>query len=120
MLWHTEVLWIQNVLQELKIILPQAPFIFCDNFRFGALAKHPVLHSITKYVEVDFHFIQERVLNGKIDVKYTPTQEQIAYIMTYFLGTTHFQELCTKLTVMARDMSTREDLNPCNYTQSLL
>ncbi|RVW86354.1 Retrovirus-related Pol polyprotein from transposon RE2 [Vitis vinifera] len=61
-----ELYWIRMLLKELHISLPTAPTIWCDNSGALALASNPVFHARTKHIEVDFHFIREKVANRDI------------------------------------------------------
>jgi hypothetical protein len=54
----------------LKIPLPAANFLWCENISALALAFNPVFHAGTKYTEVDYHFVCKRVLNRDIIVKF--------------------------------------------------
>ena len=45
-----------------------------------------MLHARTKHIEVHYHFVQERVLDGNIDLTYVRTDEQVADIFTKALG----------------------------------
>jgi len=41
------------------------------------LAKNPIAHGRSKYIETRFHFIREQVTKGMIDVVYCPTEAQL-------------------------------------------
>lgn len=56
----TELLWIEELLSELNVESPCTPLIFYDNHGVGALTKHLMFHSRTKYIEINFHFIHEK------------------------------------------------------------
>ena len=45
-----EILWIKSLLRELKITLPQAPVVWCDNLGVAAMAAKPVYHAGTRQV----------------------------------------------------------------------
>ena len=45
-----------------------------------------MFHARTKHIEVHYHFVQERVLDADIDLKYVRTDEQVADIFTKALG----------------------------------
>jgi hypothetical protein len=45
-----------------------------------------MFHARTKHIEVHYHFIREKVLQGEINMKLTPTKEQVADIFTKGLG----------------------------------
>ncbi|RVW86355.1 Retrovirus-related Pol polyprotein from transposon RE1 [Vitis vinifera] len=56
-----ELVWIQSLLQEL--CLPTSPpILWCDNQSAAHLAANPVFHSRSKHIELDLHFIREKVL----------------------------------------------------------
>lgn len=57
-------------------------FLWCDNVSALDLASNPVFHARTKHIEVDYHFIREKVLNGDILVKFISILDQVADIFT--------------------------------------
>jgi hypothetical protein len=83
----TKMYWIRMLLRELHLPLLSSPTPWCDNFGTLALASNPVFHARTKYIEVDFHFIREKVTNKDITLKYLPTLDQLADIFTKGLTT---------------------------------
>ncbi len=40
-----------------------------------ALASNPIYHARTKHVEVDYHFIREKVLHKDIAISYLSTHD---------------------------------------------
>ncbi|XP_028084752.1 uncharacterized protein LOC114285870 [Camellia sinensis] len=60
---HTaaELCWLQQVLKELSISYSSLSVLWCDNVYAMALASNPVFHACSKYIEIDCHFIRERV-----------------------------------------------------------
>ena len=81
-----EVTWLQMLLEDLGIQVQVPIVIYCDNLSSIQLARNPVLHARTKHIEVHYHFVQERVLDGNIDLMYVRTDEQVANIFTKALG----------------------------------
>lgn len=60
---HTtsKVLWMESLLQELSIPhLPQT--LLCDNLSYVMLSHNPILHARIKHVELDIHFVREKLL----------------------------------------------------------
>ena len=71
-------MWIQTILTELNIKTPIAARLWCDNIGATYLSANPVFHARTKHVEVDFHFVRERVARKLLDIKFIPTGDQLA------------------------------------------
>ena len=54
---------------------------FCDNLSSIRLAKNPIFHARTKHIEVHYHYIREKVLEGEIEMVPNKTDEQIINIL---------------------------------------
>lgn len=61
------------------------------------IAHNLVPHDRTKHVEIDKHFIKEKLENGLIVMPYIPTVEQVANILTKRLPKKQFDDLVSKL-----------------------
>ena len=49
--------------ESVRILRLSSPLvIWCDNFGVTFLPTNPIMHSQTKHMEIDFHFIQQKVL----------------------------------------------------------
>lgn len=94
-----EVIWIESLLHELSIHLHRPSILWCDNLGAGSLASNPAFHARTKHLEIDLHFVRDRVLDKKLDVRYVDSTHQIADIFTKPLPHSSFSYLCTKLTL---------------------
>jgi hypothetical protein len=46
------------------------------------VVHNPILHARTKHIEIQYHFIRERNQVGDIIVRFVPTHEQQADILT--------------------------------------
>jgi hypothetical protein len=97
--------------KELGVVLKCAPVLWYDNISALALASNPVFHARTKHIEVDYHFVREKVLNGDIVIKFISTNDQIADIFTKGLSTTQFHLLKSKLMVEPSPISLRGDVS---------
>lgn len=96
----TEVIWHKALLQELHVDTDSScAVLWCDNIGAGSLASNPVFHSRTKHIEVDVHFIREKIAAKEVDVRHVPTEHQVSDILTKPLYETRFVFLRDKLTI---------------------
>ena len=75
--------------------------ILCDNTYGINISKNPVMHSKTKHVPIQFHFLREQVTEKNIKLEYVETIEQIANIFTKTLPRETFEYLRQKLGVIS-------------------
>ncbi len=75
-----EAIWLRNLMAQLTCDAeyPQAVVIYGDNQGAIALAKNPQFHARTKHIDIQTHFIREKVAEGSIDLAYVPTDQMIA------------------------------------------
>ncbi|GJR80582.1 hypothetical protein Tco_0151367 [Tanacetum coccineum] len=69
----------------------------CDNKRTIALSCNNVQHSMSKHIDIRFHFIKEHVENGVIELYFVNTEYQIADIFTKALARERIEFLINKL-----------------------
>lgn len=101
-----ECYWLRNLLTELHVRVDKATVIYCDNVSAVYLSENPVHHRRTKHVELDIHFVRERVALGQFRVLQIPTQHQIADIMTKGLPTPLFEDFRNSLCIRHGEAST--------------
>jgi hypothetical protein len=94
-----ELSWIQALLSELEFPLKNVPLTWCDNMSARSLASNLVYHARTKHIELDVHYVRDRVLQNKLKVCYIPSSDQIADCLTKPLGHSQFHCLINKLGV---------------------
>ena len=70
------------MLKELEFPLTECPITWCDNMGASALASNPVYHARTKHIELDVHFIRDKVLAKELEIRYVPTSDQVADCLT--------------------------------------
>jgi hypothetical protein len=106
-----ELFWLRMLFKELGVPLPVAPVIWCDNISVLALASNPVFHARIKHIEVDYHFVREKVVNRHILIKFISTNDQIVNIFTKGLTTARFNFLKSKLMIEPPPISLRGDVS---------
>ncbi|KAA0036967.1 putative mitochondrial protein [Cucumis melo var. makuwa] len=70
-----EEIWLQKVLSDLHQECETPLKLFCDNKAAISIANNPVQHDRTKHVEIDRHFIKERLDSGSICIPYIPSSQ---------------------------------------------
>jgi hypothetical protein len=92
-----ELLWIQALLKELGLFLSSAPILFCDNIGATYLSSNPAYHARTKHIEIDYHFVRDRVASKTLMVKFLSSKAQLADVLTKPLVSHRFNFLKTHL-----------------------
>ena len=94
-----EACWLRQLLQELHEPLRCATVVYCDNVSVVYLSTNPVQHQRMKHIEIDLHFVRERVALGDVHVLHVPTALQFADIFTKGLPSTVFLDFPHNLNV---------------------
>ena len=94
-----ELLWLTHLLHDLKVPIPQQPLLLCDNKSAIFLSSNPVSHKQAKHVELDYHFLRELVVAGKLCTQYVPSHLQVADIFTKSVSQPLFEFFQSKLHV---------------------
>ena len=55
-----ELVWIKQLILELKFCEVQPMKLYCDNQAALRIASNPVFHERTKHIEIDSHFVREK------------------------------------------------------------
>ncbi|XP_058724364.1 phospholipid-transporting ATPase 2-like isoform X1 [Vicia villosa] len=92
-----ELLWLKIILEDLKIKWEGPMKLYCDNKSAISIAHNPVQHDRTKHIEVDRHFIKEKLDSGLICTPYVSSHGQLADILTKGLSCSNFERIISKL-----------------------
>ena len=92
-----EVLWLRKLLTELGFPSSQAYPLMCDNKAAVSISKNPVQHDRTKHIEVDRHFIKEKLEGGIISLPLVRSEDQLADILTKAVTGKIFSGILSKL-----------------------
>ncbi|XP_019175853.1 PREDICTED: uncharacterized protein LOC109171181 [Ipomoea nil] len=92
-----EVTWVVSLLRELGLHSGSPTTLWCDNLGATYLAANPVFHARTKHVEIDYHFVRDKVASGEFIVSFVSTKDQLADIFTKPLPAPRYQALRDKL-----------------------
>ena len=91
-----EVIWIRRILQELKVLEALPMKLYCDNKVTISIAHNPILHDGMKRVELDKHFIKEKIERGIVCMTYVPSGDQVVDFLTKSLPKKQFYLLVSK------------------------
>ena len=95
-----ETTWLRQLLTELHQPIQQATIVYCDNVSACYLSANPVQHRRTKHIEIDIHFVCEKVALGEVRVLHVPTTSQFADIFTKGLSTAVFTDFRSSLSIL--------------------
>ena len=102
----SECSWLRHLLGELLCKVPSATVAFCDNISSVYMSRNPVHHRRTKHIELDIHFVQEKVAIGELRVTHVPSARQLADVFTKGLPLALFFDFRDSLSVTAPDVET--------------
>lgn len=84
------------LLSDLHISVP-APNLWCDNLSIISLSNNPVFHAMSKHIEVNYHYVREKVAAKKLLIHHISSMDQLADLFTKPLSSPWFLFLQTKL-----------------------
>ena len=77
-----EAIWLRNLLNLLGYELWKLTHIQSDNTGTITIIKDPSFHARTKHIDIQHHYVRERVEMKELEFNYTPSPETIADILT--------------------------------------
>ncbi|KAM2392165.1 hypothetical protein ACFX1X_035690 [Malus domestica] len=77
-----EILWLRKLLEGLGFKPKEIMRLYCDNQSAREIADNPVQHDRTKHVEVDRHFIKEKLERKIVSIPFVKSEEQLADVLT--------------------------------------
>jgi hypothetical protein len=96
----TELIWVEALLRELGVRLQEKPCLWCDNLGAVYLSANPVFHARTKHIEIDFHFVRERVADNRLAIKFVSSKDQVADGFTKALPVKQLDEFKRNLNLL--------------------
>jgi hypothetical protein len=71
----SELPWINQVLTDLNIKVEESMKIFYDNQSERYVSSHSVFHERIKHIEIDCHFIREKMQSKKIKTPFVKSED---------------------------------------------
>ncbi|KAI3496680.1 hypothetical protein L1887_39051 [Cichorium endivia] len=98
----SQVLWMKTQLFDYGYRFLQVP-IYCDSKSAIAISHNPIQHSMTKHIDLRYHFIKDQILEGNIELYFISTDEQVVDVFTKALDSTKFNYFMDKLGMLNPD-----------------
>jgi hypothetical protein len=70
-----ELIWVEAVLGELGVSLKEKPCLWCDNLGATYLSVNSIFYARTKHIEIDYHFVRERVTKKLLSIKFISNKD---------------------------------------------
>jgi hypothetical protein len=97
-----EMIWVEALLNVLGVKLHDKLCIWCDNIDATHLSANLVFHARTEHIEINFHFVHERVANKRLDIRVVSSKYQVADGFTKALPVRNLHELRRNLNLVSR------------------
>jgi hypothetical protein len=67
-----ELTWLSFILRDVGIHLSRPPILHCDNLSALHMIVNPVFHGRSKHIELDYHYVREKVALGTLETRFVP------------------------------------------------
>ena len=88
-----EAIWMRYLLDDMGYPQSDPTTIHDDNQGCIAISKNPRRHQRTKHINKRYHYVREKVESKEVLLKYCPTKDMVADILTKYVSKTQFENL---------------------------
>lgn len=93
----TELTWLTGLYKELGVEVEVPIDLYCDSKAAIQIAANPIFHERTKHIDIDCHFVREKIIQGLVKTHYVSTKEQQTDLLTKSLGKPQHDYLLSNL-----------------------
>ncbi|XP_015167399.1 uncharacterized protein [Solanum tuberosum] len=93
----TEITWLLSLYKELGVCINLHVHMMCDSKAAIQIAANPIFHERTKHIDIDCHFVMERICQGKLKTEHVNIKHQLADLLTKWLGNEQHNWLISRL-----------------------
>jgi hypothetical protein len=94
-----EATWLRQLLHELQTPPSRCTLVYCDNISTVYLSTNPVQHQRIKHVEIDLHFVREKIAIDQVRIFHVLTTSQFIDIFTKGFPSSVFNEFRFSLNI---------------------
>lgn len=77
----SKVVWINGLLNELRLSIIEPTILHCDNKGVIQIARNSMFHERTKHIEINCHFVRENIQDGTIIPSHVNTKDQLVTVV---------------------------------------
>ena len=92
-----EAMWLHTLLQELGFKLESPTTLNTDNQSAIQFAKNSGFHARSKHIDIQYHFIQEKIISNEVIIPYCASEDNLADMLTKALLMPRHQDLTNRL-----------------------
>jgi hypothetical protein len=106
------------MLHDIGVFLPSPPTLWCDNIGATYLSANPAFHARTKHIEIDSHFVRDKVASKTLTVRFISSKDNLADIFTKPTVPSYFSLIRTKLNVVSPMSRLQGHMEPSTETHT--
>lgn len=95
-----ELTWLEGLFTELNMYVHKPITLFSDSKSVIQLATNSIIHERTKYIEIDYQFIKDKIQNSLVQTLHVSSQHQVANMLTKSSGHDQHSKLLSKFGVV--------------------
>ena len=96
----SEIVWLIALLKTFGYTHKHPVSLYYDSKAALYIVANPMFHEQTKHIELDCHFIREKIEDGVIKTFHVPTSHQLADLFTKPLSQKQFLHLLSKMNLI--------------------